>query len=271
MKKVLNIILPLLLIAGCSEQNGATGKLATFDHTYSEYARLLDENVADGRVNYAALKADRALLDAIVDGIGYADLSKATPEEKLAFYINSYNVITIRIIVDAYPVKSIRDIGGVLGKIRGGVWKRMKWTVAGREMTLDRIEHRIIRKKFSEPRVHFALVCASKSCAPLQPVPFYPDTIETQLAEAARDFVTNPSYNRLDPEAGRAEISSIFDWFGKDFIAKYYDGKRFPELSKKENAVLNFIVEQFPEKEKLTDKTYKISYIEYDWSLNDMK
>jgi hypothetical protein len=265
MRTLLKVVVPLLIILGCSDGGNGAGKQAQpIDHTYADYARLLNKYVSDGLVDYARMKADRGLIDSLIDDLASADLSGASSDQQLAFYINAYNLITLRSIVDHYPVESIKDIDGV--------WDDTKWELAGGRLTLNDIEHEILRKEFNEPRIHVAIVCASTSCPPLVSHPYLPDKLNLQLPEAARNFVMSSDYNKLDPDEGSAEISSIFDWFGDDFIDGYYDKNYFPSLSKKENAVLNFLIAQFPEpqREKLLTASYKISYLDYDWSLNDL-
>lgn len=266
MFRILIVIALLCSAIGCgAEDNGSQNTSKQFDHSYSSYAGFLNQYVTDGRVNYTKLKANRKMLDSLVDDIAVADLSKSTPDQKLAFYINSYNILTLRSIVDAYPVESIKDIDGV--------WDGKKWKVAKEKLTIDEIEHEILRKEFAEPRIHFAVVCASIGCPPLASQPYYADSLEHQLASASNHFATSPEYNRIDSVAGAAELSSIFDWFGDDFIDAYYITTAFASHSKKENAALNFLTSQFSEndREALRSVDYDISYMEYDWSLNDIK
>jgi hypothetical protein len=266
MKTISVTLTALLLVIGCAEANThAEKQLTMVDHNYIRYADLLDRHVSEGLVDYQGLIRDRAQLDSLVSGIVEVDLSQATPEQTLAFYINTYNILTLRSIIDAYPVKSIRDINGV--------WDKKKWEVAGEQLTINEIEHEILRKKFSEPRIHFAIVCASIGCPPLSSRPYLPDSLETQLAAAAQDFATSEDYNRLDPGTGQAELSSIFDWFGDDFEETFYDANSLTSLSKKENAVLNFLIAQFPDDRRsaLAAGSYQVRYRDYDWSLNERK
>jgi hypothetical protein len=266
MKNILMVLLILFAVTGCSNsESQADIELVPFDHSYAAYAELLAGYFSDGRFNYTRLKEDRQSIDSIVANIGSADILNATHDEKLAFYINAYNTITIRSIIDEYPVESIKDIKGV--------WDKKKWGIAGKKLTLDDIEHEILRKDFTEPRIHVAIVCASNGCPPLTDMPFYPDSLDAQLADAAVKFATTPRFNRIDPAGGKAELSKILDWFGDDFIAQFYDESRFQNLSSKENATLHFLIAQFPDEvqQSMLDSDYDISYIEYDWSLNDMK
>ncbi len=254
------------IVSGCGG-NKTESQIPTrpFDHTYADYASILKQYVSDGLVNYSALKANRSGLDSLVDAIAHADLGGTSREQRIAFYINAYNILTLRSIVDAYPVESIKDIDGV--------WDKKKWRVAGEKLTLNDIEHEILRKKFSEPRIHVAINCASIGCPPLASTPYYSDSLEAQLDLVSRNFALSADHNRFDTTKKKAAISSIFDWFGDDFVDKYYSQDGFASLSKKENAALNFLIEHFPqeEKEALTGVDFEVSYLEYDWSLNELK
>lgn len=264
MKYLLYFFISISLLLGCSTAETTKKNLdKNFDHQYIEYAGLLQSYVSRDRVDYAGLKSARAGLDGVVDQIGSADLSESSDVEKLAFYINAYNIITLRSIVDAYPVASIKDIDGV--------WDKKTWFVAGQKLTLNQIEHEILRVDFSEPRIHVAIVCASIGCPPLADKPYLADEIESQLQNAASRFALDMHYNRLDPLTGRADLSSIFDWFGEDFIERYYQAAAFSGLSKKENSAINFLIGYFPADQRpdLLAMSYSIAYIDYDWSLNE--
>lgn len=263
MKQITLAVLILCAGVACSGPGSqADQSHGSFSFDWSSYGRLLGLYVAEGRVNYAALQANRMVLDSLVNDMAEADLSSATKDQKLAFYINTYNVLTLRSIIDHYPVASIKDIDGV--------WDKTKWPVAGRRLTLNEIEHEVLRKDFTEPRIHFAIVCASIGCPPLSPIPYMADSIDQQLEQAAHEFAADSAYNTIDPEAGTAELSSIFDWFGDDLVPKFYNPATFPGLSKKENAALNFIISQYPEdaRARMLSAKYAITYREYDWSLN---
>lgn len=265
--KTIPIILSLLiLVLGCNENEiKAQKKIHPIDNNYTAYAGLLDKYVENGRVNYTELKRNSSILDSLVTSLEGSDLNGLNEKQKIAFYINAYNLITIKSIVDAYPVNSIKNINGA--------WDKKKWNVADNKLTLNDIEHEILRKEFSEPKIHFAIVCASIGCPPLLSKPFLADSLEKQLEMVSNNFVSDENYNILDIEFKSAKLSSIFDWFGEDFVDQYYDSSNFNHLSKKENASLNFIISQFPpdEQEKLKQLEFKINYLDYDWSLNDQK
>lgn len=244
---------------------GYAAKAEVIDHSYTDYAYLLDKYVANGLVNYKGLKTDADKLNRLVVAIEEADLSEVDNNRKLTFYINAYNIFTLKSIVDAYPVSSIKDIGGV--------WDKQKWVVAGEKLTLNQLENKKIRAEYSEPLIHFALVCAALSCPPLSSRPYLPDSLQAQLIAAGKAFVTDEKHNRLDVQEKEAGVSSIFDWYGDDFIQKYYDASIFKQLSKKENAILKFIIGNYPqaERDRLKAIEFEIDYLDYNWSLNEMR
>ncbi|MBD3402856.1 DUF547 domain-containing protein [candidate division GN15 bacterium] len=253
----------LLLLLSCGSESQSTDRAYTeVDHTYAAYADLLDRHLLGTRVDYAALKANRSVLDSLITDLEMADLREATLEQKLAFYINAYNLITLRSVIDAYPVESIKDIDGVFDE--------QEWRVSGQLVTLDELEHEIIRKQFDEPRIHVAVNCASIGCPPLAPEPYRAPTLDSQLTEQSVFFAGSSDYNRLHPERARAELSKIFEWFGEDFIPQYQTDTTQDHLSEKENASLHFILLQHPDSSpKLWEPEYAVSYLEYNWALND--
>ena len=227
------------------------------------YDRLLKTHVRPGTVNgirlnlvdYAAVKADRVYAQAV------ADFAEARPEllgteaERFAFWANAYNLLAIKAVIDQYPVTSIKD-GGTLFQ---SIWKKKVGTVAGQAYTLDDIEHGILRREFREPRVHFAIVCASLSCPDIRSEPFQGARLNAQLASAAATFLTNPTKGlEPGPDGKTARVSSIFKWFADDFAA--------------EGGVAQFIRRSADRATAarlaaLTDRG--LSYLDYDWSLND--
>ncbi len=267
MYRILSIIVVCLLVIGCGNDGGHTEKananLRAIDHQWTEYSALLTDYVADGRVGYKTMKADRVRLDKLVTDVAEADLSKITEDQKLAFYINAYNIITLRSVIDAYPVKSMKDIDGV--------WKKQKWTVAGMEVTLNALENDVIREDFSEPRIHFALVCAAKGCPPLTSVPYLGDILDEQLAKAGKAFVTDTKRNWVDEKNGKIGLSQIFQWYGHDFQDKYYMPDVMHNLCKEDNSAVCYIMSHFPKdrQNKILGTDFKIEYLDYDWSLNE--
>lgn len=176
-----------------------------------------------------------------------------TPKDKLVFWINTYNVMAAKMVLDHYPVKSIKDAGSFFT----GVWKKEVGTVAGKIRTLDEIEHKILRK-MGEPRIHVAIVCASVSCPDLRPEAYTAENIDRQLDEQVASFLANSQKGlRLDEGKKKLYLSSIFDWFEEDFEAK--------------GGVVNFLAPYAPEsiREKMKSKSLKIKYLDYNWGLNE--
>jgi uncharacterized membrane protein YdjX (TVP38/TMEM64 family) len=227
------------------------------------YAKLLKTHVRPGvvsgikltLVDYRAVKADptyaqalNALAESRPDGL-------TSDAERIAFWVNAYNLAAIKAVLDQYPTKSIRDGGSLLSPI----WKKKVATVGGTPYSLDDIEHGILRKAFREPRVHFAIVCASLSCPDLRAEPFEALRLDAQLDQQAAAFLSNATKG-LEPGADgkTARVSSIFKWFAGDFaasggVAAFIRAKSSPEVAARLGA--------------LTDAG--LSYLDYDWTLND--
>lgn len=185
-----------------------------------------------------------------------SEFERFSEKEKLAFLINAYNAYTIKLIIDHYPVKSIKDTGSFLK----GPWKIKFFSLLGEERNLDNIEHDMVRKWFQEPRIHFALVCASKGCPALRNEAFTGDKLDQQLEDGARNFLTDSTKNRYVPETRKLELSSIFKWYGDDFVKKFGSLETF----------LATRITEKPESQKLIrEKKASISFLDYDWSLND--
>ncbi len=206
-----------------------------------------------GWVNYAALKVDAVALDAEVSSLAGRNFAAMTDEDQLANLINAYNACTMKLIVENYPLKSIRDIPDEQR------WKAARWNLGGRVVSLDQIENELIRGTFNEPRVHFALVCAAKGCPPLRAEAYAGEKIEAQLSDQIRrTHGTDTPWVKFDAEKNTLAITSLYDWFAGDFL------KRSP-------SVLEFVAAAVPELRASIDagKSPAVSYLDYDWSLND--
>jgi hypothetical protein len=165
---------------------------------------------AAGRVAYRDwFDRDLEALQAYLQQLAAADPSTGSTPEQLSFWINAYNAGTI------WAVAQGRSAESLLG--RGKLFKFWKFDVAGRARTLDEVEHQILRKQFDEPRMHFAIVCASTSCPPLRAEAYAAERIDAQLQEQARRFVNDPERNIFDRAGSRIRLSKIFDWFSEDF------------------------------------------------------
>ncbi|MBZ0270608.1 DUF547 domain-containing protein [bacterium] len=243
---------------------GALPALA-FDHTHAGFDAVLKEFREGDRVNYAKLKINPEALEAYREQLAAVtadEFAKFSASEQKAYWINAYNAYTIKSIVNAYPVPSIREIKGV--------WKERTWPAGGRQVTLDEIEHEILRP-LGDPRVHAALNCASLGCPALFPEAFKAATLDAQLDEAARAWARDDKRNNVDAAEKKANVSKIFDWYGKDFVAKYYKEDRFPELDEEDGAAVGFLYEYADAADRnIIDAGIEdLDYIKYNWSLND--
>jgi len=248
---------------------------ATFDHEYRQYAPILRDYVRPPQVDYAALKKNRAALDAAVAAFAQpaeADERRWTRDERLAFWINAYNAFTLRAIVDHYPIRASWLTLAPRNSIRqiGGVWTAMAWQAAGRTLTLDDFEHRILRPEFKEPRVHFAINCASVSCPPLAATPYRAPTLDAQLDQAARRYLASAEGLRIERDTLR--ISKILQWYGEDFVARFApDASDTPDRT---DRAVRGVIAQFgpPEAAALAQtRSVRVRFLDYDWSLNDVR
>jgi hypothetical protein len=247
----------------------AVTSAAQFDQTHAGYDALLKRFVTDGRVDYRGLKADTAALDSYLEstaGVSEAAFNASTESEQLAFLINLYNAATLKLIIDHYPVKSIKDIGSFFK----GPWDQPVVGLFGKTITLDNLEHDIVRKQYSEPRIHMALVCAAKSCPTLRSEAYVADKLDAQLDDQSRRFLASPAGLRIDRGSKVVYFSSIFKWYGEDFVAGFSPPSGFSGLTKTERAVANFFSGHISpsDGDYLKAGGYSVKYLDYDWSLN---
>jgi len=219
--------------------------IMAFDTTYASCDRFLKRHVCDAGVSYSTARSDR-LLDSVLGefaALSKAEFASSSRNAQLAGLINLYNIATIKLITKYPAAASIKKIPSA--------WTE-KWIVfRTAKVSLDQIEHEFIRKQFDEPRIHFALVCAAKSCPALKKGAFTPMDLETQLTEASRIFLTDPEKNSIDRKTLR--LSAIFQWFGDDFKKQYGGYQRYVEQ------VLG-----------LTGK-YSVKFKDYNWELNSAR
>jgi hypothetical protein len=248
-------------------------------------ANILNNYVDDsGNVNYDMLRRKGHELLAVLekfDKLSQADYNSWTKEDKIAFWINAYNMQMLNIIVKNYPIKpsrvfsvlwgpkSIRHIEGDIG----GIWNKYKFIIMDEEFTLSEIEKRLFQKEFNEPRVLFALSRASLSGPPLRREPYYGYKLQGQLDDQAKKFLANPRGFRIDRNAGVVHLSALLQpsWFGSEFVGRYATDKKFKDKDPQTRAVLNFITHYIPAQDAsfLELENYSISYIAYDWTLNE--
>lgn len=234
-----------------SETTATQAEAGKFDH--GEFDGLLRKYVKAGLVRYDAWKEnqqDLRRLNGYLAEVATADVSAMSRNEKLAFYINAYNAITVQSILDAYPVKSIKDIPKV--------WDREAWTVAGQTVSLNMIEHKILRPTYKDGRLHFVLVCAAKGCPPLQSVAYQAAGIDKQMDRVTTEFLNDPARTTVDPDRRILEVSSLFDWYGDDFGATPRERAAFVARFWDDPATAD----------ALRNGEWTIRFKEYDWALN---
>ena len=230
------------------------------------FTEILNDYVVDGMVNYKKLKEDERLDEYITQLEKTNPTVYKTRDEKIAFWINAYNAFTLKFIVDEYPVESINDLhwGGLyVGTLLGTtVWDDDKIKINSKMISLNDIEHKILRGKYKERRIHFAVVCASISCPTLRSEAYAGYKLNNQLNDQAYKFFNDESKNKFDSKNRIAYLSKILDWYANDFG------------SSKQEILL--YVSQF-----LNDKLrnyirgnvdgWNIDYLDYNWDLNDLK
>lgn len=259
------VLAPSLLSAGDKITLGKqlpAAKRVSFDQIdHSVWNKLLKRYCDQrGMVDYTAWKAssaDRRSLDDYLASLSRADPSKpAAREAKLAFWINAYNAVTVEGILREYPTSSIRNH---TAKVFGyNIWDDLLLAVGGQSYSLNQMEHEILRKT-SEPRVHFAIVCASVGCPPLRDEAYVADRIDEQLTDNAKRFFADRSKFHADLRSRTISVSPILKWFAEDFgadqaaqmrsIAPYLPDKASQQLARRGQA--------------------SVEYLDYDWSLND--
>ncbi|MDH5508900.1 MAG: DUF547 domain-containing protein [Nitrospinota bacterium] len=230
-----------------------------FDHDHAIFNKLLGEFVEDGRVDYPGLANNRKRLDqylAILATVPENQFTAWDEPDRIAFLINLYNAATLKLILDHYPVESIKDIGGWFST----PWEAPVAQLWGITVTLDMIEHQILRKRYDEPRIHAALVCAAMGCPQLRYEAFVGRRLEEQLNNQMRLFLSVATKNRVDRAAGVIHLSPIFKWYSADFEK----GKR---------SLLGFLRPFWPDMDRGdfdNQRDWRIKYTFYNWSLNKM-
>jgi hypothetical protein len=224
------------------------------DQSHARWTALLARWVQDGRVDYAGLQHHgRGALDAYLATLSSAcptDYERWTPAERIAFWLNAYNAATVRLVLDHYPIASIRKIGWLPGAAFREKLLPMPG-LKGATISLDDIEHGTLRSSFREPRIHFALVCAARSCPALRSEAYRGADLDAQLDDQARQFLHDPRKNRVDAAARTLHLSPIFAWYRGDFEAG--GGSLAGYVARYLGDVAG----------------YDVEFLDYDWSLND--
>ncbi len=247
-----SIILLFIIVAACTA--GCSLPKVKSDAkpiTHEKLTEVLKDYVAtDGMVDYASLAQDSLRLNDYLSLLETRHPNKSwTSDERMAYWINAYNAFTLRLIIRNYPTESIKDLAGSIYKINTP-WDIRFIYIEGYDYDLNNIEHDILRKEWDEPRIHFAVNCASISCPILRNEAFEAATLDAQLDDAARQFINDPKRNTITADA--IEISKIFKWFKGDFTKK---GDLIAFLNRYSATTIN--------------ANASIDHKDYDWSLNE--
>ncbi|MBL8329494.1 MAG: DUF547 domain-containing protein [Rubrivivax sp.] len=248
----------------------------TFDHSHAAWTALLRRHLRVQRggqasqLHYAGMAAARAELKAYLDSLSavsaasFAGWSKA---QRQAFLINAYNAFTVELILTRYPdLKSIKDLGSLLQS----PWKPRWVPLLGSKVSLDEIEHQMLRKRgdYDDPRVHFGVNCASIGCPALREEAFVAERLEVQLDEQTVRFMSDRSRNRWNAQRQRLELSKIFDWFGEDFRLGH---RGISSLAAFAARHADSLADTPAERERIRAGGVDISFTDYDWALNDAR
>jgi hypothetical protein len=222
----------------------------------SIYSDLLEKYTPQGFVDYEGLAREEDRLEEYLDILAAVDPDALPGDEALAFYINAYNAWTLKLILREYPdLDSIKDLGGLFTS----PWEIEFVELDGETVTLDHIEHDIIRPRFQEPRIHFAINCSAFSCPPLRDEPYVGSRLDAQLEEQSRIFFNDPRHCYV--EGDELHVSKILDWFGEDFGGE----EAIPGF------VLQFVEGETRKKLEALGEGVDVEYLDYDWTLNDVK
>lgn len=243
--------------ASCEGQE--TGlKGVDMDTGYELYDKVLQKYVKDGKVDYLALRDSHEELDKYLSWLANNDPDKLEiTEERLAFWINAYNALVLKGVLDTLPERP-EDMSAYSVKKIKGFFTRKKFVVGGRYYSLDEIENDVLRPIFKDPRVHFSIVCASQSCPVLQSKAFRAENIQSRLEDAAKRFLASETRFKIDRENKIVYLSPIFRWFKKDF-----------EQAK--GSLYDFIADYLESEEDkafIKKGDFTIEYLDYDWGLN---
>ncbi|RED99397.1 DUF547 domain-containing protein [Marinoscillum furvescens] len=223
----------------------ATTYLASGQSFFQETDRFLATHVHSGLIHYDSISKKPQALNQLIESIAAFQLAGTTPEEQKAFYINAYNLLVIKLIIDNYPTEGPMSIPGF--------FNQKKVTVTNRSMTLDELEKEILFEAFPDPRLHFVLVCAAVGCPPISDFAYSPDSLEQQIQRKTESVLNTNWYVRVHKD--KTYISKVFDWYREDFVTDSTDVKAYINAFRKIAIPKNHPLEIYP----------------YDWSLNDTK
>lgn len=254
----------------------AAGTVGGFDPAHGAWTALLKRHVRvqrDGvstRVHYAGMAADRAELGryrAQLSAVKAAEFASWPKPERQAFLLNAYNANTVELVLGRYPgLASIRDLGTLLHS----PWKPRWIALLGRQVSLDDIEHAMLRERgvYDDPRVHFAANCASIGCPALRDEAYVAASLEAQLDDQARRFMSDRQRNRWNPQRERLELSKIFDWYAEDFRLGH---RGIGSLWTFAARYADVLADDAAVRERIRAGHTPITFLDYDWALNDAR
>lgn len=253
MKKIKSFLYLLLIPGMMNLCNAQSLKGSSTQPSYKIWNSLLHENVNDkGLINYKGMIKDSAKLDEFLHQLSThaPDPKTWSKDEQMAFWINAYNAYIVKLITMHYPLKSIKDIGPKIQITHVNTpWQIKFFSIGGKKMNLDEIEG-ILRKKFNDPRIHFAIVCGARSCPPLRSEAYTPEKLNKQLNDQGKKFLSDDFKNKITPD--KLKLSMYFKWYKGDFT--------------KGQSLIVFLNKFAPVKIKSNPS---ISYIDYNWDLNN--
>jgi hypothetical protein len=268
MKPVLILLLTLVISLVGAE-------VLAFDHQHSGWDQLLKKHVrwinegTASQVDYAGFNKDTEHLQRYLDtlsAVSQVEFGRWSKAQQLAFLINAYNAFTVQLVLSKYPdLKSIKDLGSLFRS----PWQKEFFQLLGKPRNLDEIEHGMIRHKgvYDEPRIHFAVNCASIGCPALRDEAFVADKLDNQLEDSFRRFLADRSRNRFNPQTGSVEVSKIFDWYKEDFSSGY---RNFNSLHEVFARYAKLLADRAEDQQRLKEGRVSIQFLDYDWGLNDV-
>ncbi|MFK7972736.1 MAG: DUF547 domain-containing protein [Bacteroidia bacterium] len=249
MQKII-IVFILFVLSACGQPAAMAQVGPKADH--STWNTLLKKHVSDKGVNYKGFIAEKATLESYLKHLSENVPAKTWSKNATkAYWINAYNAFTVKLIIDNYPLKSIKDLSSTIAvPTVSTIWAKKWFTLGGKEMSLDNIEQGILRKNYDDARIHAALNCASVSCPPLRAEAFTAAKLDAQLDEQMKAWLSDKSRNIISPN--HLQLSKIFTWYGGDF---------------KTQGTLVEYIQRFTDVKIAADA--KISFLDYDWNLNE--
>lgn len=243
----------------------------SFDHSHQSWTHLLERHVqwvregVTSEVDYPAFAQDRPALDgylAQLSKVNRAQFDGWRRDQQLAFLINAYNAYTVQLILEHYPIASIKDVGGLFSS----PWKRRFIPLLGEILSLDDVEHKLIRQPgvYDEPRIHFVVNCASLGCPALRPQAMTAAQLDVQLEDSLKRFLKDRQRNRFDRQGNRLEVSKIFDWYSEDFARQAGSTNEYLALRAR-------WLSHNPADQRRIRQGVGLDYLDYDWRLNEAR